>query len=609
MKPKTINAMLLSGVLAFAGCNKGETSNTGGIETDSSAKDTFTGFETDTGTLTGIETDTGAEPVVKDCNDGIDNDSDGYVDWQNDLGCVDANDDEVSGTREQERGFTTFDVGAESVVIYVSSSQGSDSQDGVTPETPVKTLSHAASLLTDGANDFMLLRREDTWRGESLGRFLSGKDAAHPMVVASYGGETALPRVELDTNFIDHNGKAQSFVSLVGLELVTYPMIPDDPEFDGQTGGGLRYVGAGSDLLIEGCRLTHCELVVQSYGDGQHYENVEVRRNVIELNYHVDTCGQNNEFRPSGMYSSHVNGLLIEENLFDHNGWNEDVASACGTMYNHNMYLNANGLTVRNNVIARASSMGIKMRSDTTGDADDMVFENNFFVHGEIGLGIGGNTDEPHRFSNVVIHGNVFSQIGESMPTDREFAWMLDVSDVKAALIDGNYFLHQPWYNNAYGILLGGGSTSEITVSNNLFYDLKSRSLQLKPQSGWGDIAVNGNIFVDEAHGSCLVDHTGDFSKVTYSNNKYYSSESQDWFCGDGTGNLSDWEMASGEIGASQWTGPFADPQRTISTYAQSLGLQPSLEAYLAVARDQSRLSWNGKLTAEAINAYIKAGF
>ncbi len=84
----------------------------------------------------------------------------------------------------------------------------------------------------------------------------------------------------------------------------------------------------------------------------------------------------------------HVNHLTIEGNVFDHNGWNEDVSSACATMYNHNMYLNANGLVIRDNIIARASSMGIKMRSDSTGDADDLVFENNLFVDGEIGSAI-----------------------------------------------------------------------------------------------------------------------------------------------------------------------------------------------------------------------------
>ena len=71
------------------------------------------------------------------------------------------------------------------------------------------------------------------------------------------------------------------------------------------------------------------------------------------------------------MYTKHVEGLLIEENVFDHNGWAPDVEeSACATMYNHNLYLTANDLVVRGNVIARAASIGIKMVSVPIGSVD-----------------------------------------------------------------------------------------------------------------------------------------------------------------------------------------------------------------------------------------------
>lgn len=547
---------------------------------------------------------------MTECNDGIDNDGDGLVDWQFDLGCAHGgDDDEAAAPRDQEGGFTTFDVGTDSKVVYVSSSEGDDANDGSSPSQAVATLSRGADLVRDGENDFMLLHRGDVWRDEELGRFKSGKDAAHPLVIASYGDSTDRPRVEVNANFINHNGQARSFVSVIGLEIISFPKIPGDPAFDGATGGGFRYVGGGEGLLIEGCHLTYGEVVVQSYGD-VHYEGVEVRRNVIELSYHVDTCGQNSAHRPSGMYASHVNDLTIEGNVFDHNGWNEDVSSACATMYNHNMYLNANGLVIRDNIIARASSMGIKMRSDSTGDADDLVFENNLFVDGEIGIGIGGNTSEPARFSNVTIRNNVFTEIGIGNPTDRNFSWMLSVTDNVHATIEDNYFLHQPWYTNAYGIALGGGSTSDITVSGNLFYDLKARSLRVQPEAGWSNIQIHDNTFVDPTHDSCLVDHEGGFGAVTYANNAYLSETGSDWFCVDGNRrSMAEWASDSGETGASTFSGTFSDPSRTVETYAASLGLTSSLEAFLEVARQQSRLTWRSDMTADAVNDYIRAGF
>ncbi len=144
------------------------------------------------------------------------------------------------------------------------------------------------------------------------------------------------------------------------------------------------------------------------------------------------------------MYASHVEGLTIEGNLFDHNGWNEEVQNACATMYNHNLYLNADNLVVRDNILSRASSMHLKLRSDTTGDMSGTLIENNYFVEGEIGVSIGGNTDVAGRFSSSTIKNNVMSDIGRSQPSGRTLAWGIEVKDNDGlALFSGNYFLNQ----------------------------------------------------------------------------------------------------------------------------------------------------------------------
>ncbi|MFH0976541.1 MAG: hypothetical protein V1874_12235 [Spirochaetota bacterium] len=506
-------------------------------------------------------------------------------------------------------GFSKFEPGSDSVVIFVSSSEGNDANNGTSSERAVKTLARAAALVRDGQNDFIMLRRGDTWRGESLGRFKSGLDANNPLVITSYGESTERPRIEIDRHFIDHDGHARSFVAVMGLHIVSYPKMPEDPAFDGATGGGFRYIGGGTGLLIEDCHIQYGELVVQSYG-GYHYENVQIRRNIIEFNYHVDTCGQNPTYRPSGMYASHVTGLVIEGNIFDHNGWNKDVTSACATMYNHNMYLNANRLIVRENIITRASSIGIKIRSDTSGDVNDLLFENNLLVDGEIGISIGGNTEEANRFNHVIIRRNVFSQIGMGNPTGRNFSWMLDVKDNSNTIIENNHFLHQPWYTNAYGIQLQGNSGSNIAITGNILYNLRQRSIYVRTMDGWNDIVISNNTIVDTAHDSSLIDHNGSFDDVVYQNNRYFSNTGDQWFCVDGLRRtLSQWISVSGETGAVSWTGSFTDPSRTVGTYAATLGLQNTLEAFIAAAKKQNRLNWQGKFTAGAVNDYIRAGF
>jgi hypothetical protein len=53
----------------------------------------------------------------------------------------------------------------------------------------------------------------------------------------------------------------------------------------------------------------------------------------------------------------------------------------------------------------------------------------------------------------------------------------------------------------------------------------------------------------------------------------------------------------------------FPDPDRTIETYAKSLGLGSALDAFMQAANNQSRAHWDPRLTAGAVNDYIRQGF
>jgi hypothetical protein len=544
------------------------------------------------------------------CKDGVDNDGDGLVDWQYDVGCYGAADTSEAGLpRAQEAGWTTFNPSSTSRLIYVSSATGVDSNDGRSPARAVKTLARGAALVRDKQNDFLLLERGGKWRDETLGKFKSGESAARPLVIGSYGTSTVRPRIEVDDHFIDHGGDTRSFVALVGLEIVSFPKVPKDPAFDGDTGGGLRYVGNGSNLLVEDCRFLYSEIGLQSYGSGS-YSGIELRRNLIERSYNVGTCGQSSSRRPSGIYSHHIKGLLVEENLIDHNGWNpEQAPEACASMYNHNMYLNADDLVVRGNLVLRASSMGLKMRSDSSGEVNRITVEDNLFVDGEIGVGIGGNTDAPYRFTNVTIRNNVFSQIGMSNPTSRDFAWYLQLSDNDNTLVERNLFLNQPWFDNAYGIKVDGGTARKMLIQENTFYGLRGPLLHVVTKSTWTDLTVRKNTFVDPSLSSCLVQHTGAFTAVKYESNSY-SGVGTNWFCVDRNRvSLASWITASGETGALKLTPNFVDPNRTLASYAGSRKLTASVDGFVNAAKKQSRLSWRTDLAAAAVNAYIRAGF
>jgi len=53
----------------------------------------------------------------------------------------------------------------------------------------------------------------------------------------------------------------------------------------------------------------------------------------------------------------------------------------------------------------------------------------------------------------------------------------------------------------------------------------------------------------------------------------------------------------------------FPDASRDINSYAATVGLEPTLAAFLAEARKQSRNNWRPELTAAAVNRYIREGF
>lgn len=556
------------------------------------------------------------DPPITECNDGIDNDGDGLVDWQFDVGCwSDADPTEASAPRDQENGFTTFDLSPDSLMIYVSSSEGDDNNDGLSPETAVATPARGAQLVRDGFPDFLLLKRGDSWRGMDIGansverRFKSGPSPEQPIVIYSYGDSTERPRLEIDKAFVDDDGNERSNLAVVGLALISFPKIPGDPAFNGADGGALRFVGTGQNILIEDNYVEYGEFIVQNVSE------VEVRHNVVYRSYHVGTCidGDPNgdpTFRPSGIFAGGVTGLLIESNVFDENGWNPDVPEACATIYNHDMYLSGNRqLTVRDNLILRASSIGIKMSSSGLAGSSEILIEDNVFAEGEIGLSMGGNANSEYRFADAVVRDNVFTDIGRSQPTGRTLTWYIDIIDNDGSEVRDNLLVNQPDLGNAYGIHLSGGSNRAVVVANNSIFGLQRRAIFVDAQDSWSNIAVTDNTVVGDADLSCLVDHDGSFGGFDYGSNEYFSPASPDsWFCIDGENyDLQGWAAASGEVGASEVNVNVQD--RNLDSYTQELGYGSTLADFAEQARMQSRHNHRSELTALEAGNYIRDGY
>jgi hypothetical protein len=102
-------------------------------------------------------------------------------------------------------------------------------------------------------------------------------------------------------------------------------------------------------------------------------------------------------------------------------------------------------------------------------------------------------------------------------------------------------------------------------------------------------------------NGGLLVQHNGSapIGSFTYSGNRYYTTNSTSY---PGQG------LAPGGTFAQVNYPPDVD-QSTIEGYMASLGMTPTLEAFLLKARTMSKDNFDQRFTPAAVRAFIKGKF
>jgi uncharacterized protein YjdB len=312
-------------------------------------------------------------------------------------------------------GWTQITPSSDSRIVYVSSSQGNDSNNGLSPSTPKKTIGAGNALIRDGYPDHLLLKRGDVFPVEGanlLGRWKNGRNANEPMVMSYYGSSGARPVIKISEHLIDHNAQTRNYQAFIGLDVYKSNSDPDSPDFtDDDYDEGMRFVGGGANLLVEDCRLRFNQMSVQSFAGT--YTDFELRRCIITDTWAHGTTNQH-VARPQGIYVDGVDGILIEENTFDHNGWNENFADANANQYNHNIYMatnNSGPITVRGNILSRGAAHGLQLRSGGTA-------ERNFFVRNAIGMNAGYQSFPTSFSGQTYVRDNVISEGRPQIPND-----------------------------------------------------------------------------------------------------------------------------------------------------------------------------------------------
>jgi hypothetical protein len=534
-------------------------------------------------------------------------------------------------------GWSKLTPSPDSQLIYVANSGNdttaqpyslSDSVIGLDPYNPVGAIHPYATITAALAQtrakfpDYVLLNRGDTWVISATIFPKAGRSIAERSVLGYYGSNVARPVVEqygVDLSRANYS-------AVIGIKFVATQRIPGTPGFAGFNGTestGLNALHWGNSDLVGGFLIEDCWFdwfggnVLQSpQTTAPALSDIIVRRNIFTNSYsHVG--------HSQGLYSDRAS-ILLEENIFDHNGWyqralNNDPTNGGATFFNHNTYFGATRNTIfRKNLFLRAASIGSKFTSNTPSGINEtktwnLKIENNLYVEGEIGISLGGNDDQNNgpRWRNIFVTNNVMMHIGRTQPTMRTLGWGLDVQDWRGGLVKNNIFT--AWgdstvVNNTYA-LHSVGETTGVEYSNNIFYNLVGNN----PMFSFQNPDVQGNIkfFNNEIQVTAPLMFNDLTEKGIFHDNYYWSTMDQSrWFSATKINlSLADYRSRTGDSTSTTSTRTYLDPGRTLETYLTSLSMPTDMDSFVAALVQQSKFNWRTELGAEAINAYIRGGF
>ena len=542
-------------------------------------------------------------------------------------------------------GWSQLSPSTDSRLVYVDSTNGNDgnasfhlpgdSEIGPDPQNPAgtvrafRTLDAASAQLRQDQPDWLLLRAGGVWT-ESL-PFKRGRSATERAVVMPYGQG---PRPELRTGSNKGIETSQPVnVAIVGIRFWAHTRDTEGPHFTGYAGSsGMHFYSRETgdprqvrDVLIEDCVFrAYSNNVFTGSQPAEPFTRLVIRRSIISGNYSTEAHAQ-------GIY--HVGAgqplqpsILLQENLFDHNGWriqsingDNDKADGQATIFNHNTYFTeANGVVFQRNLFLRASSIGTKWTSGGSqpGRARGIVIDDNLYAEGEVGISMGGNAPGgPMRWDGIVIRDNVFTDVGRSRPTNRSLSWGIEAIDWLSGEILGNLFIHQrSGIGNTYAIKVSApDAAGSMRIAGNVIARLEAGDGNAAVVLANGDrvdqVLFENNIVQSPSTNPLVRLESGGYAFAGA--NQYHSMAAPgSQFRVDGNPvDLATWISATGDTGASSTPPAFPDPQRDIEGYMVHLGLGNDFDDFIVAVYAQSRTNWNPALTAGAINDWLRGGF
>ncbi len=539
------------------------------------------------------------DPGDDNSDDNTGDGSDGNSDDSGDDNSDDTTDDGAGSN--DTNGWTELVPASDSRVFYVAEN-GSDSNDGLSPDRALRTVNEGIRRLRDGSPDWLLLRRGDTF-SESLGSWnKSGRSESQKMVIGAYGEG---PRPVLLTG----TGKGLSMIKRdrrAHLAFVSLELRPGVKYRD----YGIRMVSGGvEDVLMEDLLISGYTHGIALHGDSSSdMRDIEIRRCVI-----IDNAGTTHA---QGLFADKVDGILVVGCIFDRNGWEPGRGrDATATIFAHNVYMQrtVKNLEFRDNFSSRASSHGIQARLG--GDLEGNVFWSN-----PIGVMFG---NEGVRSDEPPVQGSINNNIvleGIHQNDDHKRGWGIQVQHADGVEVRGNIVANSTVGVEdgfGYGIMLFSNTDAfnkNLVISDNVVDDF-GRNIRVDEDEVLS-VTIRGNLISMSGGSRPLVQHDEgmDVPGLVYEANRYlHKSRTEEFSVGNSQLELTEWQADFDPRGGSMQPGdrntdPYKDGSATLDDYARSVGFSGD-DAFIDAMRNQRKGAWDSRLNASEMRDYFSQQF
>jgi hypothetical protein len=462
-----------------------------------------------------------------------------------------------------------------------------------TPEAGVAQLQkgHADQLLFNRGESFEFKAPLDS-------SHLGGLDADHLMVIGAFGSGPR-PKLIFRGNFgiVNLIGSGASHIAFVSLDVQANRSTGQNPD-------GFRIVSNGSkNLLIEDTRVQgfNNNIVLDAQGAG--HSNLVIRRSQI-----LDAYNIGGALHSQGIYVANVGGILIEESIFDHNGWlNRDKEPGKNTIYNHNLYIQATNrcATFRKSVVSHGD--GLQMRAGG-------LVEDSLFIWNSMALTFGAVNGDALKpgFQEIPpgVSGHVSRNVmlvGVDLRADLPRNGYSEFANLKHSVVEGNISAHHQSADGLGFNLRGnmGVGFHNTRIQNNIVYDQVTKIQFQGP--AWGPAVLK-----KDGQGVSL----------------YSQADGTKWINWDQTGILAQFagtifpdpgSVLSGNIfqtGLNDFLALSTPPKPSVRLEAMQKApvnfkdptRVPPLDKILEV-RNMDKTNWNQAALAPAWNAWVRDGF